>query len=112
MNRDQQFKIIERAEKDIMNWAKSQDINMHNIEFVVPFVKDDFSLHAIFFYIDNKVLKRYSNNGISEKVKDKFIRKLKESDYPKEHIKEARFEFDSYENVLKNYKGNYFYRMR
>jgi hypothetical protein len=107
-----QFKIIEAAKEKLIRWAKSQDIPLFNVEFVVPFVDNDFGLFVWLFYTLNQMVEELSMIGISEKVKSEFINILFELGYPKILIQFVEFEFDSDENVQKNYEGSYFYRLR
>lgn len=112
MTRNEQFSLIEIAEKKIFEWCRSEGIKLFKIEVIVPFVKTDLSLGVFFFYTRERLIKMYENNGTSNNVKDKFLEILSEVNYPPEYLSEVEFYFDSHENVKKNYNGSYFLRMR
>jgi hypothetical protein len=70
------------------------------------------SLEIYIFYKSNVLLQRNLENGITEKIKTLILEKLNQLGYFSEFSSNVLFEFDSDENVKKNYKGNYFLRLR
>ena len=112
MNREEQFAIIRKARNEIMEWAGSQKIRLFRVEYVVPFVKDDFSLTTWFFFKTNQDVADNAQDGTSDRLSQHFLEILQSMDYPAPNIKQVSFIFDSDENVQKNYEGSYFYRLR
>ena len=112
MNREEQFAIIAKAKEAIMKWAESQQIHLFRVEYVVPFVQDDFSLYTWFFFKTDQDVVNYEKDGTSERLSQQFLVTLEGMGYPAPNIKQVSFIFDSDENVQKNYEGNYFYRLR
>lgn len=69
--------------------------------------------HALWvFYPKNKDLEKYNKNGTSEKIRQCYVKSLEAHNFPFSEFPRVGFEFDSDENVRKNYAGNYFYRLR
>ena len=95
-----------------MEWAESQKIRLFRVEYVVPFVKDDFSLTTWFFLKTDQDVADNAQDGTSDRLSQQFLVILQTMDYPVSNIKQVSFIFDSDENVQKNYEGNYFYRLR
>ena len=113
---ERQWVFMRQLEKKIILWAEQQNCSFHRIDFfphgdgeIVKYAK---SLEIYVFYRKNKELTEYQANGIAEKTKDEIKRILAELGYFKEFSEDIRFEFDTHENVKKNYKGSYFYRFR
>ena len=111
-NRKKQLDMISVAQKQIMQWAKRERLSLSNVDYVVPFVEDDFSLTTWFFYETNAQIDVHEKNGDSERLKHEFLRVLSSLGYPSEWLSSVDFAFDSDENVKKNFAGSYFYRLR
>ena len=92
-------------------WAKTKNIPLYHIEIIVPFVENDENLHVVFF-LDTEVMKEHAlSSGLDEKLEAKYKLELKNNKYPY-NLAKITFEYDSHENVVQNYEGSYFYRMR
>lgn len=104
-----QWDILKKTRDFIMNWAKENCINIHIIHFI-PMI--DFSLEIYVFYKNNSDLAKNKTTGISDEVKKIFLKTLLEVDYIKSFGNNIVFIFDSDENVIKNYEGSYFLRLR
>ena len=110
--REEQFETIKAAKAEVMEWSQKNGIELFQVEFIVPFVVTDFSLVVWFFYKTDVLVLTYEENGISDQLKSQFLNILTELNYSDKYINQVSFEFDSDENVQKNYNGSYFYRLR
>ncbi len=110
--REQQLETISEVKPLLMQWAIDQSIPLEHIEVVVPFVDDDFDLHAVMFMSTNADLEACRKDGMTTRIQEKYIASLKQHEYPDTWLEQVSFEFDSKENVDLNYEGSYFYRMR
>ena len=97
--RSRQFRIIKRARKRMLKWARARGISLRHIEYVVPFVDTDFSLSAWLFYATRRDVKAYALEGISEEVKEQLRTVLREVGYPTDWLALVRFRFASKEEV-------------
>jgi hypothetical protein len=107
-----QLSHVDKIKDLTLSWAKSADIKLHNIETVVPFVLTDKSLDVWFFFDTDQLVQTYTKNGVIDSVKQKYLDFLKTDNYPADYLAQVTFTVDSYENVLKNFEGSYFYRLR
>jgi len=108
----EQFDYIEKARQLMLQWTKTNNINLFRIEYIVPFVLTDKSLDVWLFFDTEKISTQYQTDGTIQKAKTKFLDILVELDYPTDNLKGVMFYVDTDENVQKNYEGNYFYRLR
>ena len=92
----------------LKEWAEIEGAKVHLFHYVASFGK---GLGIYVFYKTNKELNTYIENGVVERTKQNFIRIFEELGYFKEFNDNIRFVFDSHENVKKNFKGNYYYRL-
>lgn len=111
-NRPIQLDFVDRVSDLTIEWTKKSDISLHTIETVVPFVTTDKDLDVWLFFDTNETVKTYQKNGTIEKVKEEYLRTLEGFNYPRDYLDHVTFHIDSHENVIKNYEGNYFYRLR
>lgn len=110
MNKEEkQWEIINKAKVVLMNWAVINKIHIITVHFIPMF---DSSLEVYLFYENNKDISQNTTNGISDMVKQIFLKTLKDLNYYKHFSDKIMFIFDSNENVIKNYQGNYFLRLR
>lgn len=112
MTREEQFAFIASAKASVLASARRDGIPLHRIEFVVPFVDDDFGLWVWFFYETDDQLQSAVRTGWSEALKAELLRALRSTGYAEEWLDAVGFAFDSHENVLRDYEGSYFYRLR
>ena len=110
--RGRQFEIIESVKKDLLQWSQSKGIRLCHLESVVPFVETDDTLHTVFFYETNADVALYKGNGTSNQIIAYYFDLLRRFGSLVEHSKVNSIEFDSDENVKRNYQGSYFHRMR
>ncbi len=111
-NRPIQLDFVDRARDQTIEWAAKSNIALHKIEAVVPFVISDKDLVVWLFFATEKIVKEYEKNGTIEKVKEVYLRTLEGIKYPSDYLNLVTFYIDSHENVVKNYEGSYFYRLR
>ncbi len=112
MTRDEQFAYIETAKGDVLAWAKKKGIPLARIEYVVPFVDTNFSLSAWFFYETDDQLQRSEEMEWPVRLVSELRQVLKRLGYPAAWLSKITGFFDSHENVVRNYEGSYFYRLR
>ena len=112
MTRSDQFAYIDSAKKDLLEWAEEQGISLHRIEFVVPFVDTDFSLSAWFFFETDEQFGQSGATGWPERLSARFAEVLAALGYPAALLTKIGFVWDSHENVIRDYGGSYFYRLR
>jgi hypothetical protein len=75
-------------------------------------IVEEFESSVVFYYTDNDILK-YAENGISSKIKSEYYSVLKTYDeFDYFTSSDVILEFDSKENLDKNYNGNLFYYSR
>jgi hypothetical protein len=104
-----QWKLTEKAKKKIIKWAKKNSIEIHEIHFIPMY---DFSLEIYIFFVSDKCLQVYEENSITQTLKENFIDILSKLEYMDRVSSKIDFVFDSHENVVKNYNGSYFFRLR
>jgi hypothetical protein len=112
MTRADQFACIDQAQVSVLTWAQEAGIPLHRVEFVVPFISDDFSLSAWFFYETEDQLRGSEQAGWSAVITSTFTRALQSAGYAEEWLREVNYMFDSHEHVVRDYEGSYFYRLR
>ena len=107
-----QLNFVDRLKKLILDWTMQNEIRLHWVDYVVPFVLTDKSLTVWLFYDTDKTKSDYEINGTNEIVKNQYLHFLTKLGYTIDYLKEVTFYIDSEENVKKNYEGSYFYRLR
>lgn len=107
-----QLDFVDRLKKLTLDWATQNEIRLHTVDCVVPFVLTDKSLSVWLFYDTDKTRSDYEINGTNDLVKNQYLHLLTELNYPTDYLEEVTFFIDSDENVKKNYEGSYFYRLR
>lgn len=112
MERPIQFDFVDKVKSQTMDWAKTVDIKLHQIETVIPFTTTDKSLSVWIFFETNAIIKKYKKDGTEEKVKQQYLTNLKNLSYPPDYLDQVTFVIDSHENVERNFEGSYFYRLR
>ncbi len=92
--------------------AKEASVPLHQVEFIVPFVPTDFDMDALLFLETDAQLRGPDAELWKAWLTRELLRLLQTQGYPQRWLDEVTFEFDSHENVVKNFKGSYFYRTR
>ena len=112
MDKERCFAIIEEVNSTIMSWANEKAISIHRIENVATFENWDNGIGVYVFYLDDEQKEESDIQGYNSKIKQQYLDLLKNLGYPFDKFPNAIFYFDSHENVIKNYEGSYFYRLR
>jgi hypothetical protein len=107
-----QLAFVDRVKKLMLDWTKQKEIRLHTVDCIVPFVLTDKSISVWLFYDTDKTKSDYEINGTNDIVKNQYLHLLTELNYPTDYLQEVTFFIDSDENVIKNYEGSYFYRLR
>jgi hypothetical protein len=105
----QQWDIIEKAKELLIEWSNKNNARIFTIHFVPMY---DFSLEVYVFYEKDADISENQKNGVSENVKQIFIKTISSMGYMEKFGDKISFEFDSNENVINNYNGSYFLRLR
>ena len=105
---EKKWTYIPKLKSEIEKWSSQQGETIYKTA-VIPQQK---TIEVYIFYKKNKQLAESQTNGIVERTKDEIKNILEKLGYFNEFDDTIKFEFDTHENVKKNYKGNYFYRLR
>ncbi len=105
----QQWGLIEKAKIILLNWSQCNNVHLFAVHFVPM---SDFSLEVYVFYENDFDITQNQENGISDKVEQIFLKELNDLKYMKHFNNNITFIFDSNENVINNYQGSYFLRLR
>ena len=105
-----QKKYVEHAEEKLKEWARAEKINMVRIYGEPNPYR--WSLEVVVFYEYESEVQRYEETGKSEEARKAYIEALEENRYSKHFRGSIRFVFDSHENVVKNYHGEYYERLK
>ena len=71
---------------------------------------DEFGAYV--FYNDNKAVRSAGQNGLSDKIRHSIYKELERHGRGNRDEITLTVEFDSHENVVENYEGDYFLRLR
>ena len=112
MTRHEQLQLIEAARERIISSAHARGIPLVRVEFLVPFVADDFSLSTWLFYDTDVSTAAREADGTTATLQSEFVAALRALGYPDQWASEIDFCVDSHENVVRSYEGSYFYRLR
>lgn len=102
-----QYKMKSKAIKKLNRRLRKFGINIYKT-LANPFF--GMKLFVIMFFETNRQLKEYEESGMTEYIKEMFRKILDEIGYTKKFIDGVSIEFDTDENVQKNYAGSYYYR--
>lgn len=108
------FSAIEAALSELILGARLAGIHFKHTELAEFPAEWDPNLVVLIFYEYDADVQTYDRNGTREWVEDKFIEELNEvkAQFRFTELPKIQFEFDSVENVKKNYQGSYFFRLR
>jgi hypothetical protein len=110
--RARQFDLIEQASKCVMEWAALKSLPLLQIEPVVPFVDDYFSLDAWLFVDTEAHAAQYRSDGTEDTIAARFRSELKHAGYPLHWLELTTCHFASKEIVDRDFEGSYFYFLR
>jgi hypothetical protein len=100
---------LQKAAEDFRKWAASLEIPVNRIEHVATFEPWDKCTEIYVFLATDSDLQRFE--GKLHSIEERYREFLSNALYPFDRWP-VTFHFDSHENVVKNYQGNYFYRLR
>ena len=95
--------------------AKQRRIEIHEEtprERSIELVDDDFSLAVWGFYATDEELAAAEGDGRTSAFRSQYLAALRRHGYDPSWLDEIDFTFDSVENVEKNFRGSFFYRLR
>ena len=99
---------MKKAIPRIVHWSKKNNCKIYKIECIPIFGEE---LDMLIFYKTNLELEMFKTKKITDLTKKEFIAILEEIGYTTEFNNNIRINFDSDENVQKNYQGNYGLRL-
>lgn len=106
------FQALNRAREEVEDWAQGRKLPLHRIEFVATFETWDSGVGVWVFLRTEADLERAKSEGVTVELTDVMLNALQIAAYPFDTHPNVLFEFDSHENVRKNYRGSYFLRLR
>lgn len=98
--------LFEKSHSSNSHWSKKNNCKIYNIECVPIFGEE---LDILIFYKTNLELEMFKTKKITDLTKKEFIAILEEIGYTTEFNNNIRINFDSDENVQKNYQGTIIY---
>jgi hypothetical protein len=108
------FPAIEQALSDVLDDMKLRGIAINHTEIVTTSEEWDDSLGIWFFFEDDSELATRRMDGTTVAIEALFKDRLEAAKNPYffSKLPKVVFEFDSHENVQRNYQGSYFLRLR
>lgn len=106
------WSILEKAKVLLVEFAREKKIVIHSVECVATFEDWDSGIGVFIFFPKEADLRVHANSGMTALLENEFKAILSKLKYPFDKFPDVCFEFDSDENVQKNYEGNYFWRFR
>ena len=108
------FAAIEQAMSAVIVEMRAREIRLKNVEFVTTSREGDNSLVVLIFYESDSDVAIYDGDGTTEAIRLKFQDELaaSKSQFSFSQLPNMSFVFDSHENVVKNFEGNYFLRLK
>jgi hypothetical protein len=104
----ERFRNLDRACENVKQHFK-RICPLHNIH-ILP--QGDVDFRAYVFVNKNTDLEACKHNGITQEIEDFVFKELELAGRGKKADTTVAFEWDSDENVLANYEGDYFLRLR
>ena len=86
-------------------------ICVRRVEHVATFEDRDKGTEVYVFFPANSDLEQHRGTGKLQEIETRYRHFLSDAGYPFDRFP-VQFYFDSHENVIKNYEGSYFYRLR
>jgi hypothetical protein len=108
------YPAIERVLTEVILDARSKGIRLQNVETVSCSEDWRRTLGVWFFYESDLEVVVHKKDGANEWLEKTFVRELDAAkvNFRFSELPEISFEFDSVENIKKNYQGSYFLRMK
>ena len=112
MTREEQFQFIEAARERLIGFARARGIPLVRVEFLVPFLPDDFSLTTWLSSDTDANAAAWEAGSTAAALQEELMAALRALGYPERWVREIDICVDSHENVVRSYEGSYFYRLR
>jgi hypothetical protein len=112
MIKERCFTLIDEVNSSILSWAKEKGISIFRIENVATFENWDNGIGVYIFYPNDEYKEKSDSQGFNSQIEKQYLDLLKILGYPFDKFPNVTFYFDSHENVINNYEGSYFYRLR
>ncbi|HOB01509.1 MAG: hypothetical protein BWZ07_03093 [Alphaproteobacteria bacterium ADurb.BinA280] len=106
------YASVDNAVKLTRQWIDVHHVPVRYIETVAAFERWSKHLGVWFFYETDAQRCHGEESDLSNAMRERFLRALKESGYPDAYLPLVSFAFDSHETVLRDYCGSYFNRLR
>lgn len=106
------FGILQQAKQDLIDWSALGDHPIYRIEHVATFEEWDDTTVVWVFYETDANLGAAAGEGANPELEQRYRSILEGLDFPFREFPQLRFRYDSHENVVANYEGKYFYRLR
>jgi hypothetical protein len=90
--------------------ARFHERGLHEI-FVLYSRPTNTFMAYVFYRLDNDIV-HGDESGLSAEIRDAVYKELAAAGRGKQDTLNVRFEYDSHENVERNYQGDYFNRLR
>ena len=105
------WRAVKCVRKAFYTWSRKQGIAVERVEHLATFEDWDTRTAIYIFFKTNSELQRLRTDGGLEKIEQWYRQQLTDAHYPSEKWC-PQFAFDSHENVVTNFQGSYFYRLR
>lgn len=104
---DQEWRYLEQVKQGVLNQLERDTV--HSIYMLA--LEDDL-LDIYVFYKTNDDVRNFHSNGFSQQVTNLIERELDSVGRGKSYGVRTMYEFDSHENVVENFEGNYYLRLK
>lgn len=104
------FAALEMAAADVVATTRAMGVRLQKAE-LLEFAQQ---VAVLFFYEGEADVAAYENDGTTRQIEDAFLAALNAAKLvlPFSAMPRINFEFDSHENVVRNFEGSYFLRLR
>jgi hypothetical protein len=105
---EESFRNLDTVEKNVILRFK-EVCPLHDFTLLPH---DENSFEAYVFFEREKDIEECKQSGVSQAIVDFVYEELERAGRGSKSEIDVQFEFDSHENVLENYEGDYFLRLR
>ncbi|MBI1325699.1 hypothetical protein GC170_21250 [bacterium] len=99
------------ADQAFRDWCSSNGVPLHGIRHVISWEDWDDGI-GVYIFMETMSQRDQLSLDVIEEMKSRYLTVLRDFGYPFDKFPNVVFEFDSDENVRKNYEGSYIYRLR
>ena len=104
-----QWRVLKQIRPRFKSWLKNK--SWRKRFYRISFIPYPTFLEIFVFYKTGADVVDGKTDGFSETIKQEMLSDLGDLEYPQLVETDVRFIFDSHENVVKNYEGNYYFRL-